>query len=74
MQAAGLAVTVTYDTYRRQFAKARYIAMVRNRHMSLLSKFDDAELENGINEIEREHPERVLEFDDRFAFVLGRHS
>ena len=74
MQGAGLAVTVTYDTYRRQFAKARYIAMVRDRHMSLLSKFDDAELENGISEIEREHPEQVLEFDDRFAFVLGRHS
>jgi len=46
--------------------------MVRHRYMSLLSKFDDAELENGINEIEREHPEEVLEFDDRFAFVLGR--
>ena len=74
MQGAGLAVTVTYDTYRRRFAKDRYMAMVRDRHMSLLSKFDDAELENGISEIEREHPEQVLEFDDRFAFVLGRHS
>jgi 2-polyprenyl-3-methyl-5-hydroxy-6-metoxy-1,4-benzoquinol methylase len=73
MQAAGLVVTVTYDTYRRQFAKDRYLAMVRDRHMSLLSEFDDAELENGIGEIERDHPEPVLEFDDRFAFVLGRH-
>ena len=73
MRAAGLAVTVTDDTYRRQIAKDRYIAMVRDRHMSLLSKFDDAELENGISEIEREHPEQVLEFDDRFVFVLGRH-
>jgi 2-polyprenyl-3-methyl-5-hydroxy-6-metoxy-1,4-benzoquinol methylase len=73
MQSAGLAVEVTYETYRRQFARDRYVAMVRNRHMSLLSKFDDAELENGIKEIEREHPEEVLGFDDRFAFVLGRH-
>jgi SAM-dependent methyltransferase len=73
MRAAGLAVKVTYDTYRREFARERYVAMVRNRHMSLLSKFGDAELENGITEIEREHPEEVLEFDDRFAFVLGRH-
>ena len=72
MQAAGLAVEVTCETYRRGFARDRYVAMVRNRYMSLLSKFDDAELENGINEIEREHPEEVLEFDDRFAFVLGR--
>ena len=72
VQAAGLAVEVTYETYRRQFARDRYVAMVRNRHMSLLSEFDDAELENGITEIERDHPEEVLEFDDRFAFVLGR--
>jgi 2-polyprenyl-3-methyl-5-hydroxy-6-metoxy-1,4-benzoquinol methylase len=73
MQAAGLAAEVTYETYRREFARDRYVAMVRNRHMSLLSEFDDAELEDGIREIEREHPEEVLEFDDRFAFVLGRH-
>ena len=73
MQAAGLAVEMTYETYRRQFARDRYVAMVRSRYMSLLSKFDDAELENGIKEIEREHPEEILEFDDRFAFVLGRH-
>lgn len=73
MRAAELAVEVTYETYRREFARDRYVAMVRNRHMSLLSEFDDAELESGIREIEREHPEEVLEFDDRFAFVLGRH-
>jgi 2-polyprenyl-3-methyl-5-hydroxy-6-metoxy-1,4-benzoquinol methylase len=73
MQAAGLAVTVTYDTYRREIARERYVTMVRDRHMSLLSRFGDAELENGISEIERDHPEEVLEFDDRFAFVLGRH-
>jgi ubiquinone/menaquinone biosynthesis C-methylase UbiE len=72
MQAAGLAVEVTYEIYRRRFARDRYVAMVRNRHMSLLSTFDDAQLEDGIKEIEREHPEEVLEFDDRFAFVLGR--
>jgi ubiquinone/menaquinone biosynthesis C-methylase UbiE len=73
MQAAGLSVTVTYDTYRREFGRDRYVAMVRDRHMSLLCNFDDAELEDGIKEIEREHPEEVLEFDDRFAFVLGQH-
>jgi len=73
MRAAGLTVEVTYETYRRGFARDRYVAMVRSRHMSLLSEFGDAELENGIREIEREHPEEVLEFDDRFAFVLGRH-
>jgi ubiquinone/menaquinone biosynthesis C-methylase UbiE len=74
MRAAGLAVTVTDDSYRRQFAKDRYVAMVRNRYMSLLSQFGDSELEHGISEIESEHPEQVLEFDDRFVFVFGRHA
>jgi len=72
MQTAGLAVEVTYEAYQLAFPKERYLTMVRNRYMSLLSEFDDSELEDGVREIELEHPEDVLEFDDRFAFVLGR--
>jgi len=74
MGTAGLAVKVTYEAYHLSFAKERYLAMVRNRYMSLLAEFDDAELEDGIREIELGHPEQVLEFSDRFAFVLGRRT
>jgi ubiquinone/menaquinone biosynthesis C-methylase UbiE len=74
MHTAGLAVEVTYEAYQLAFSKDRYLAMVRNRYMSLLSEFDDPELEDGIKEIELEHPEDVLEFGDRFAFVLGRRT
>jgi hypothetical protein len=45
--------------------------MVRNHYMSLLSAFDDAALEKGLQEIAEHHPEERLEFPDTFAFVLG---
>jgi len=45
--------------------------MVRNRYMSLLSVFDDAQLEAGVAQIRREHPVDRIEFPDTFAFVLG---
>ncbi|MFF3518895.1 hypothetical protein [Streptomyces sp. NPDC002573] len=46
--------------------------MVRARYMSLLSTFSDSEIEKGIEEMRVAHPEPVLVFADRFAFVLGR--
>lgn len=72
MEAAGLAATLDYDSYRLAVRKDRYLGMVRGRYMSLLSMFSDEELEAGIGEIDRGHPGEVLEFEDRFAFVLGR--
>lgn len=52
------------------FPAERYLAIVRDRYMSLLSTFDDEEIAAGIEEIRRYPGERV-EFDDHFAFVLG---
>lgn len=72
LRQGGLDAEVTYDSYPLSFTKDRYLAMVNNRYMSLLSEFDDAELTEGVSEIDHEHPEDVLEFNDRFAFVLGR--
>jgi hypothetical protein len=40
--------------------------------MSLLSKFDDAELAAGIAQIDARYGGPVLEFDDTFVFVLAR--
>jgi hypothetical protein len=62
---------LTYAGFELELPKERYLAMVRERYLSLLSMFDDDELEAGIAEIDREHPEPVLRFEDRFAFVLG---
>jgi len=69
--AAGLTTRLTYSGFDLSLPRERYLSMVRERYMSLLSLFDDEEIEAGIREIEQEHPEPVLRFTDRFAFVLG---
>ena len=71
MRSAGLAAEVTYDGFPLSFPAGRYLEMVRNRYMPLLSAFDDAQLEAGIAEIQRAHPGGQLTFTDTFAFVLG---
>jgi hypothetical protein len=69
--AAGLSTHLTYEAFELEIPKDRYLSMVRDRYMSLLSTFDDEEIAAGADEIDRQHPEPVLRFVDRFAFVLG---
>lgn len=71
MRRSGLRAELTYDEFPLAFSVERYTRMVRDRYMSLLSSFDDAEIEAGISEILRRHPGPELRFLDRFAFVLG---
>ena len=74
LSSAGLETGVTYDSYRLTMRKDRYLSMVRRRYMSLLSSFTDAELEQGITEIQDRHPGDHLKFADRFAFVRGTRA
>jgi hypothetical protein len=53
------------------FPTERYLGMVRDRYMSLLSYFDDAQLEAGVAEIRRANLGERVEFTDMFTFVLG---
>lgn len=71
MRAAGLDVELTYESFTLSFEKARYLAMVRSRYMSLLSSFSDAELERGIAEIDQHYPGEQLTYSDRQTFILG---
>ncbi|MEU6715021.1 class I SAM-dependent methyltransferase [Nonomuraea sp. NPDC046802] len=71
MNRAGLQTELTYDEFPLIFTVERYTQMVRNRYMSLLASFNDAELEAGVSEIRRKHPGPEVRFPDRFAFVLG---
>lgn len=71
MDRSGLRAELTYDAFPLTFTVERYTRMVRDRYMSLLSSFDDAEIEAGISEIRREHPGPEVHFLDRFAFILG---
>jgi ubiquinone/menaquinone biosynthesis C-methylase UbiE len=74
MRAAGLGVELTYESFPLTFPTERYLDMVRNRYMSLLSAFDDEQLEAGVAEIRTAHPEEEIAFSERFAFVLGTAS
>jgi SAM-dependent methyltransferase len=71
MRGAAMSVKITHHDYLLRIPKGRYLDMVRGRYMSLLSMFDDAEIAAGVAEIDTAHPEPVLSFRDRFAFVLG---
>jgi ubiquinone/menaquinone biosynthesis C-methylase UbiE len=68
---AGLEVSLSYEDFPLRFPTERYLTMVRNRYLSLLSLFDDEELAAGIEEIRHRYPGQRVEFRDRFAFVLG---
>jgi SAM-dependent methyltransferase len=68
---AGLETELSYDSYTLTLEKDRYLSMVRDRYMSLLASFTDAELERGITEIRERFPGDRLEFADRFAFICG---
>jgi SAM-dependent methyltransferase len=74
LSAAGLETELTYDSYKLSLAKDRYLSMVRNRYMSLLASFTDAELERGAAEIQERHPGNRLEFADQFAFIRGTRA
>jgi ubiquinone/menaquinone biosynthesis C-methylase UbiE len=71
MRHAGLQADLTYEGFPLSFPAERYLQMVRNRYMSLLSNFDDAQLKAGVDEIRRAHPGGKITFTDTFAFVLA---
>ena len=59
-------------SFRLVIPKQRWLEMVADRYMSLLAKFDDQQLRAGLAEIDSRYPGPLLEFDDRFIFVLAR--
>jgi SAM-dependent methyltransferase len=72
LRAAGLDAGLSYVEHELRIDRDKYFGMVRARYMSLLSTFSDSEIEKGIEEMRVAHPEPVLVFPDRFAFILGR--
>lgn len=47
-----MSVEMTSSSFEVSFSRQRYLTMVRNRYMSLLSEFDDAALEAGIAQMD----------------------
>ncbi|WP_201026132.1 class I SAM-dependent methyltransferase [Mastigocoleus testarum] len=68
----GFKTSVDFVEYPLSIPKNRYIMMVKNRYMSLLSSFDDNEIQEGVFEIEQKYSDKdILEFNDRFVCIVG---
>lgn len=68
----GFQTSINFIEYPITIAKERYLKMVENRYMSVLSNFDDRELSEGIKEIAQKYSNKtILEFVDRFVFISG---
>lgn len=73
MDSAGLETDLRYEEFPVEVDREHYIRLVqRNKWMSVLYSFSDEELAAGADEMRERHPEKVLRYTDRFAFVLGR--
>lgn len=71
LRGAGLRTELSYGEFLLTFSTERYVQMVRDRYMTLLSSFTDEELETGIAEIRQTHTGPRVQFTDRIAFILG---
>ncbi|GGM78735.1 hypothetical protein GCM10012275_56700 [Longimycelium tulufanense] len=74
LRRAGLTVTTTVEEFPVTIERERWLQLVANRWMSVLSTFSDEELERGLAEIAEQNPADPLEFTDRFVFTLGHRT
>ena len=72
MEKIGFNVTVDLVGYPLAIERDRYLQMVKMRYISLLSRFSDAELGQGIEEMKSKYTENILRFNDRFVFLTAR--
>ncbi|MGK7921930.1 MAG: class I SAM-dependent methyltransferase [Trichodesmium sp.] len=70
LKQAGFVIDVNIVEYPLEIPKINYFQMVENRYMSLLSRFDDAELATGLKEMEQKYQDQsVLKFSDQMVFI-----
>lgn len=67
---AGLQVQTTNVNSALSFSRDRYLQMVRDRYLSVLSVFSDEELETGISEMAAVLPDEVA-FIESFVFAIA---
>lgn len=68
----GVHTTQQHEEFPVTMATERYLDMVADRYMSLLTRFSDADLAAGIAEIREVHPGEQLTFPDRYVFVRAQ--
>jgi len=72
LENAGFEAVPGQHVHRHRLPTERYMAMVANQYMSVLSSFSRAEIDEGLREMERMHAgKEVLEFDDRFDVITA---
>lgn len=68
---SGFATVSSQSSFNLSIEKQRYLDMVYNRYMSLLSMFSEEELIQGVAEIDQRFKGPSLEFTDRFVFITA---
>lgn len=72
-QEIGFQTTVNFVEYSVSISKEKYFNMVQNRYMSLLSRFDDDQIKQGLIEMSKKYNNLSnLEFCDRFIFISAQ--
>jgi ubiquinone/menaquinone biosynthesis C-methylase UbiE len=71
MREAGLSVDNTIEKFTVTIERDRWLKLVRNQWMSVLSTFSQEEIAAGVEEISSRYTEPEIAYDDRFAFVRG---
>lgn len=68
----GFKTTVNLVEYPVSIAKEKYFHMVANRYLSLLSEFNDQELQQGLMTMKQKYQNQsILKFCDRFVFITA---
>ena len=69
----GFETEVSFVTYPLSINKAQYFTMVENRYMSLLSRFSDEQIQEGLKEMNETYSSLLtLDFKDTFVFIVGK--
>ena len=69
----GFQTEISFVSYPLSIDKAQYFTMVENRYMSLLSRFTDVEIQEGLKEMNETYlSQSTLDFNDNFVFIVGR--
>jgi ubiquinone/menaquinone biosynthesis C-methylase UbiE len=73
LKGLGMEVAVAHEAFELEISVDTYLEMVQDRYMSLLSRFTDQQLDDGVREMAAAAPESgIYRFADRFVFVTGR--
>ena len=71
LESCGFATDLKSHPYSFPLDKATWFGMIRNRFMSDLAGFSEAEIEAGLREIDARHPGQELEIPDTILYIAA---